>query len=70
MFQGNLLTFNPGWDQQAQELPEFTDVRALQASLVEQGVTPLQSADPATSGPASMMLVDPDGNQILVDQHR
>ena len=70
MFQGNLLTFNPGWDQQAKDLSEFTDVRALQANLVEQGITPIQSADPATSGPASMMLVDPDGNQILVDQHR
>lgn len=70
MFQGNLLTFNPGWDQQAQELPEFTDVRALQAQLAEEGITPVQSADPATQGPASMILVDPDGNQILVDQHR
>lgn len=70
MFEGNLLTFNPGWDQQAKDLPEFTDVRALQATLAEQGITPVQAADPATEGPASMILVDPDGNQILVDQHR
>lgn len=70
MFEGNLLTFNPGWDQQAKDLPEFTDVRALQATLGEQGITPVQAADPATEGPASMILVDPDGNQILVDQHR
>jgi catechol 2,3-dioxygenase-like lactoylglutathione lyase family enzyme len=70
MFEGNLLTFNPGWDQQAKDLPEFTDVRELQASLGEQGITPVQAADPATEGPASMILVDPDGNQILVDQHR
>ncbi len=70
MFEGNLLTFNPGWDQQAKDLPEFTDVRALQATLGEQGITPVQAADPATEGPARMILVDPDGNQILVDQHR
>jgi lactoylglutathione lyase len=69
MFEGNLLTFNPGWDSDANTLPEFTDIRALQRNLKEQGVALLSEADEAASGPASFMLADPDGNQILVDQH-
>ena len=70
MFEKNILTFNPGWDQSAQPLDEFTDVREIQKELERQGVTILQGADPDTSGPASLMLEDPDGNPILIDQHR
>ncbi len=69
MFEKNLLTFNPGWDSNAQQLPEFEDIRALQRNLKAQGVELLSEADETTSGPASLMLVDPDGNQILLDQH-
>jgi lactoylglutathione lyase len=69
MFEKNLLTFNPGWNSDAQQLPEFTDIRELQRNLKAQGITPLSEADETTSGPASLMLVDPDGNQILLDQH-
>lgn len=70
MFEGNLLTFNPGWDQDAQQLPEYTDIRELQRQLKAQGVALTSEADETTTGPASFTLVDPDGNQILVDQHR
>lgn len=69
MFERNILTFNPGWDSDAQQLSEFTDVRDLQRALKAQGVQLLNEADEATSGPASFMVEDPDGNQILVDQH-
>ena len=69
MFDKNILTFNPGWDSNAQLLPEFTDVRELQRQLKERGVGMISEADEATSGPASFMIVDPDGNTILVDQH-
>ncbi|MDP1534639.1 MAG: VOC family protein [Rubrivivax sp.] len=69
MFEGNLLTFNPGWDQDAQPLPGFTDVRELQKQLKAQGVALASEADESGHGPASFMLVDPDGNTILVDQH-
>ena len=69
MFDKNILTFNPGWDSNAQLLPEFTDVRELQRQLKERGVGLTSEADEATSGPASFMIVDPDGNTILVDQH-
>jgi len=69
MFENNILTFNPGWDQQANTLDSFTDVRDLQKALKEQGVTLLQEADENTSGPASITLMDPDGNPILIDQH-
>jgi catechol 2,3-dioxygenase-like lactoylglutathione lyase family enzyme len=69
MFEKNILTFNPGWDSNAQQLPSFTDVRELQRQLKAQGV-PLQTqADESTTGPASFIAVDPDGNPILVDQH-
>ena len=68
MFEKNILTFNPGWDSNAQRLAEFTDVRQLQRQLKAQGVE-LESADESTSGPASFTVVDPDGNPILVDQH-
>jgi len=69
MFEKNLLTFNPGWNQQAEALGEFTDVRQLQRSLKEKGVPLMMEADETTSGPASVMLMDPDGNPILLDQH-
>lgn len=69
MFEKNILTFNPGWDQDAQKLGSFTDVRELQRQLKTQGVTLVQEADESTTGPASFMAVDPDGNPILIDQH-
>jgi catechol 2,3-dioxygenase-like lactoylglutathione lyase family enzyme len=70
MFDKNLLTFNPGWDSNAQPLPTFTDVRELQRQLKAQGVTFASEADETTTGPASFVVVDPDGNPVLVDQHR
>jgi predicted enzyme related to lactoylglutathione lyase len=69
MFEKNLLTFNPGWDANAQRLASFTDVGDLQRRLKEQGVELAQEADESTTGPASFIAVDPDGNPILVDQH-
>ncbi len=70
MFEKNMLTFNPGWDSDAQELKEYTDVRDLQRTLKGLGVAMMTEADESTTGPASFMIVDPDGNTILVDQHR
>jgi len=69
MFEKNILTFNPGWDTNAQKLGSFTDIRDLQRQLKSQGVQFLQQADEGTTGPASFLAVDPDGNPILVDQH-
>jgi lactoylglutathione lyase len=69
MFEKNILTFNPGWDSNAQKLASFTDVRDLQRQLKAQGVLLQQQADENTAGPASFVAVDPDGNPILVDQH-
>ena len=69
MFEKNILTFNPGWDSNAQTLASFTDIRDLQRHLKTQGLDLQTEADENTTGPASFMLVDPDGNQILVDQH-
>lgn len=69
MFEGNMLTFNPGWDSDAQTLPSFTDVREIQRRLKAQGIVFVQEADESTSGPAHFVVVDPDGNTILVDQH-
>jgi predicted enzyme related to lactoylglutathione lyase len=69
MFDKNILTFNPGWNSEAQPLNEFTDVRELQRQLKESGLALLTEADESTTGPASFMIVDPDGNTILVDQH-
>jgi catechol 2,3-dioxygenase-like lactoylglutathione lyase family enzyme len=69
MFDKNMLTFNPGWDNDAQELETFTDVREVQRHLKEQGVDFVNEADESTTGPTSFMVVDPDGNPILVDQH-
>ncbi|MDH3747395.1 MAG: VOC family protein [Gammaproteobacteria bacterium] len=70
MFEENILTFNPGWDQGGNELDSFTDVRELQRELKHRGIALGSEADESTSGPASLMLADPDGNQILIDQHR
>jgi predicted enzyme related to lactoylglutathione lyase len=69
MFDTNILTFNPGWNSEAQQLREFTDVRELQRQLKDHGVSMISEADESSTGPASFMLVDPDGNTILVDQH-
>lgn len=69
MFEKNILTFNPGWDANAQPLDEFTDVRALQKSLKAKGVELASEADENGSGPASFTLLDPDDNPILIDQH-
>ena len=69
MFERNILTFNPGWDSQAQKLASFTDVRDLQRELRARGVQFTSEADEATTGPASFVAVDPDGNPVLVDQH-
>lgn len=69
MFEKNILTFNPGWDNKAQKLASFTDVRELQRGLKALGVKLMTEADESTTGPASFMAVDPDGNTILVDQH-
>ncbi len=69
MFETNMLTFNPGWDSNAQNLDTFTDVRELQRQLKAQGVELMSEADESTTGPASFMVMDPDGNPILIDQH-
>jgi predicted enzyme related to lactoylglutathione lyase len=69
MFDKNILTFNPGWNGEAQQLKEFTDIRALQRQLKDLGLRMITEANENTSGPASFMIVDPDGNPILVDQH-
>jgi len=69
MFEKNILTFNPGWDQNAQQLESFTDIRDLQRQLKVQGVQLQTQADEGTTGPASFVAIDPDGNPILVDQH-
>ena len=70
MFDKNIMTFNPGWDGNAQPVESFTDVRELQRQLKAQGVVFASEADETGSGPASFVVVDPDGNPILVDQHR
>jgi len=69
MFEKNMLTFNPGWDNNASKLDTFTDVHELQRQLKAQGVQLMTEADETTTGPASFVAVDPDGNPILVDQH-
>ncbi|KAA3663909.1 MAG: VOC family protein [Chloroflexi bacterium] len=69
MFDKNIMTFNPGWDQNAQGLDSFTDVRDLQKALKAQGVAFESEADESSTGPASFVIVDPDGNPILFDQH-
>jgi hypothetical protein len=69
MFEKNILTFNPGWDSNAQKLDSFTDIRDLQRQLKAKGIQFQQEANESTTGPASFIAVDPDGNPILFDQH-
>lgn len=70
MFEGNIMTFNPGWDSSAQNLESFDDVRQIHEHLVENGVAMMKALDAEPSGPASIMFQDPDGNVIMIDQHR
>jgi catechol 2,3-dioxygenase-like lactoylglutathione lyase family enzyme len=70
MFEKNMLTFNPGWDSDAKPLPAFTDVREIQRQLRSQGVVVTQAVDEVTTGPGHIVVTDPDGNVILLDQHR
>lgn len=69
MFENNILTFNPGWDENANKLDSFNDVREIQQHLKDNGLKLEQEADTTTSGPASIVLIDPDGNPVLIDQH-
>ncbi|NNC46147.1 MAG: VOC family protein [Winogradskyella sp.] len=69
MFEDNILTFNPGWDENAQTLNSFTDVRDIQKHLKNKGVALEREADETSTGPASIVLIDPDGNPVLIDQH-
>ena len=69
MFDKNILTYNPGWDRTCATLPDYDDVRDLQRGLKAKGIVPVTPADESTTGPASFIVVDPDGNQILVGQH-
>ncbi len=69
MFEKNILTFNPGWDRACATLPDFDDVRDIQRTLTSKGLTLTTKADESSTGPASIVLLDPDGNQILIDQH-
>jgi hypothetical protein len=69
MFERNILTFNPGWDGDAQPLETFTDIREIQRRLRDTGIQFEQQADESTTGPASFIVTDPDGNPILFDQH-
>jgi catechol 2,3-dioxygenase-like lactoylglutathione lyase family enzyme len=70
MFEGNILTFNPGWDRDARDLESFTDIREIQQTFRERGIEFATEADEDSTGPASFVILDPDGNTILVDQHR
>ncbi len=70
MFEKNMLTFNPGWDHRAQPLATFKDVREIQKELMAQGLKPMMTADEKSTGPAFLIVIDPDGNPVLLDQHR
>ncbi|WP_317193580.1 VOC family protein [Marivirga aurantiaca] len=70
MFENNILTFNPGWDENGNNIEPFNDIREIQSQLKSKGIKIDNEIDPATTGPASMMVTDPDGNVILFDQHR
>jgi predicted enzyme related to lactoylglutathione lyase len=70
MFEQNILTFNPGWDENAQNIDNFDDIREIQKDLKSKGIEFAQEADETTTGPGSFIIVDPDGNPILLDQHR
>ncbi len=69
MFQGNILTFNPGWDENGQNIDHFDDVREIQKDLKSKNIKLEQEADESASGPGSLIVIDPDGNTILLDQH-
>ena len=69
MFENNILTFNPGWDENANALKDFDDVREIQRQLKAKGIPIITEADENTTGPASMIIADPDGNTIFIDQH-
>ena len=69
MFENNILTFNPGWDESANKLEKFTDVRDIQKQIRKNDINLITEADETTSGPANFVIVDPDGNTILIDQH-
>jgi hypothetical protein len=69
MFEGNILTFNPGWDSDANTLEPFDDVRTIQRTLLDNGVDVGNPADEESKGPASFVVIDPDGNSVLIDQH-
>ena len=69
MFESNIITFNPGWNQNAENLDQFDDVRAIQKELKSNGLEFIKEADETTTGPSSLMIKDPDGNIILIDQH-
>lgn len=70
MFENNILTFNPGWDSDANNLEEFDDVRTIQKHAMDQGIEVTNPTDANGSGPGSFVIMDPDGNAILIDQHR
>jgi catechol 2,3-dioxygenase-like lactoylglutathione lyase family enzyme len=69
MFDKNTMTFNPGWDRSGKSLPDFDDVRDIQKTIKNRGLALRTEADETTTGPASLMLLDPDGNPVLIDQH-
>ena len=69
MFDKNILTFNPGWDENANQLENFADIREIQADLKSKGLELIREADETSTGPASVTLIDPDGNPVLIDQH-
>ncbi len=69
MFDGNILTFNPGWDQNSNIINNYTDIRLIQEKVIQNGITPTSLVEQDSKGPASFTLIDPDGNTILVDQH-
>lgn len=70
MFEGNILTFNPGWDQQANEVNPYDDIRSIQQHLKKSGIVLIHEVDPSSEGPAHLTMQDPDGNNIMLDQHR
>lgn len=69
LFEKNMLTFNPGWDRNSKTLQKFSDIRDIQKTLIDRGLTPVTKADESSTGPASLLVIDPDGNPVLIDQH-
>ena len=70
MFEGNIITFNPGWDENGKNIKKFDDVRVIQENIKKKGIQVMGEADLNSKGPAGIMITDPDGNMILIDQHR